>query len=150
MFRDYTRRMRELLRRNAWSRPVRLAMDYVEGHLHEPLGVAALAKKHGKPVYSIVGNMGVILRHPEYLHDVACFICNEKDVYEALVSGKLGGYGADVMENELAENKDEFVSPLFECDKFIVSPHAGAQTVDAAYDIGQFIIAKCKEALKLD
>ncbi len=78
------------------------------------------------------------------------FICNEKDVYEALVSGKLGGYGADVMENELAENKDEFVSPLFECDKFIVSPHAGAQTVDAAYDIGQFIIAKCKEALKLD
>ncbi len=77
------------------------------------------------------------------------FICNEKDVYEALQSGKLGGYGADVMENELAENKEEFVSPLFDCDKFIVSPHAGAQTVDAAYDIGQFIIAKCKEALKL-
>ena len=77
------------------------------------------------------------------------FICNEKDVYEALQSGKLGGYGADVMENELAENPSEFVSPLFDCDKFIVSPHAGAQTVDAAYDIGQFIIAKCKEALKL-
>ena len=36
-----------------------------------------LARKHGKPVYSIVGNMGVILKHPEYLHDVACFICNE-------------------------------------------------------------------------
>ncbi len=41
--------------------------------------VMALAKKHGKPVYSIVGNMGVILRHPEYLHDVACFICNEME-----------------------------------------------------------------------
>lgn len=39
----------------------------------------ALAKKHGKPVYSIVGNMGVILKHPEYLHDVACFICNEME-----------------------------------------------------------------------
>lgn len=76
-------------------------------------------------------------------------ICNEKDVYEALVSGKLGGYGADVMENELAENHDEFVSPLFDCEKFVVSPHAGAQTLDAAYDIGQFIIAKCKEAMKL-
>lgn len=76
-------------------------------------------------------------------------ICNEKDVYEALVSGKLGGYGADVMENELAENHDEFVSPLFNCEKFVVSPHAGAQTLDAAYDIGQFIIAKCKEAMKL-
>ena len=41
--------------------------------------VMALARKHGKPVYSIVGNMGVILRHPEYLHDVACFICNEME-----------------------------------------------------------------------
>lgn len=76
-------------------------------------------------------------------------ICNEQDVYEALVSGKLGGYGADVMENELAEDHDSFVSPLFDCDKFVVSPHAGAQTLDAAYDIGQFIIAKCKEAMKL-
>ena len=76
-------------------------------------------------------------------------ICNEKDVYDALVSGKLGGYGADVTENELAENKDEFVSPLFSLDNFIVSPHAGAQTQEAAYDIGQFIVNKCKEALKL-
>ena len=41
--------------------------------------VLALAKKHDKPVYSIVGNMGVILKHPEYLHDVACFICNEME-----------------------------------------------------------------------
>ena len=41
--------------------------------------VMALAKQHGKPVYSIVGNMGVILRHPEFLHDVACFICNEME-----------------------------------------------------------------------
>ena len=41
--------------------------------------VLELAKRHGKPVYSIVGNMGVILKHPEYLHDVACFICNEME-----------------------------------------------------------------------
>lgn len=41
--------------------------------------VLSLAKRHGKPVYSIVGNMGVILKHPEYLHDVACFICNEME-----------------------------------------------------------------------
>ena len=41
--------------------------------------VMELARKHGKPVYIIVGNMGVILRHPEYLHDVACFICNEME-----------------------------------------------------------------------
>ena len=76
-------------------------------------------------------------------------ICNEKDIYEALVSGKLGGYGADVMENELTDEGEVFVSPLFDCDKFVVSPHAGAQTVDAAYSIGQFIVGKCREALQL-
>ena len=80
------------------------------------------------------------------------YICNEHDVYEALVSGKLGGYGADVMENELDGDGDpnNFVSPLFDCENFVVSPHAGAQTVAAAYDIGQFIIGKCKAALNLE
>ncbi|MBQ3423783.1 MAG: carbohydrate kinase family protein [Clostridia bacterium] len=39
----------------------------------------ALAEKHGKPVYAIVGNMSVILRRREYLHRVACFICNEME-----------------------------------------------------------------------
>ncbi len=39
--------------------------------------VMRLAAEHDKPVYSVVGNMGVILRHPEYLRHVACFICNE-------------------------------------------------------------------------
>ena len=41
--------------------------------------VLETAKRYGKPVYSIVGNMDVVLQHPEYLHDVACFICNEME-----------------------------------------------------------------------
>ena len=80
-------------------------------------------------------------------------IVNEKDMYEALVAGKIGGYATDVMENEVAgDGLTEgagFDSPLFTCDNFIVSPHIGAQTVDAAYDIGQHIIAKVKGALDL-
>lgn len=80
-------------------------------------------------------------------------IVNEKDMYEALKAGKIGGYASDVMENELAGGGltagAGFDSPLFECDKFIVSPHVGAQTVDASRDIGQHIIAKVKEALAL-
>lgn len=80
-------------------------------------------------------------------------IVNEKDMYEALVAGKIGGYATDVMENEVAgDGLTEgagFDSPLFTCDNFIVSPHIGAQTVDAAYDIGQHIIGKVKEALAL-
>ena len=80
-------------------------------------------------------------------------IVNEKDMYEALTTGQLGGYATDVMENELADggltHGAGFDSPLFQCENFIVSPHIGAQTQDAAYLIGQDIIAKVKDALKL-
>ncbi len=75
-------------------------------------------------------------------------IVNEQDMYEALKAGKIGGYATDVMVDELSEGAD-FNSPLFECDNFIVSPHLGAQTVDASRDIGAHIIAKVKEALNL-
>ena len=80
-------------------------------------------------------------------------IVNEQDMYEALKAGKIGGYASDVMENELpAGGLTEgagFDSPLFECDNFIVTPHLGAQTVDASRDIGAHIIGKVKEALDL-
>ncbi len=76
-------------------------------------------------------------------------IVNEKDVYEALVNGKIGGYCTDVMEDEIKASgltdDNDFISPLFECDSFIVSPHLGAQSVDAAYDIAVYIWAKAKE-----
>ncbi|MEA4933226.1 MAG: D-2-hydroxyacid dehydrogenase [Lawsonibacter sp.] len=80
-------------------------------------------------------------------------IVNEQDMYEALKAGKIGGFASDVMENELAAGgltEDAgFDSPLFECDNFIVTPHLGAQTVDAARDIGAHIIQKVKETLNL-
>lgn len=80
-------------------------------------------------------------------------IVNEKDMYEALKAGKIGGYATDVMANELAggglTEDAGFDSPLFECDNFIVSPHLGAQTVDAARNIGAHIIGKVKGALGL-
>lgn len=80
-------------------------------------------------------------------------IVNEKDMYEALQAGKIGGYATDVMENELAggglTGDAGFDSPLFQCDNFIVTPHLGAQTTDASRDIGIFITGKVKEALKL-
>ncbi len=80
-------------------------------------------------------------------------IVNEDDVYEALKNGKLGGYGTDVMVNELAggglTEDAGFDSPLFGLDNFIVSPHIGAQSVDASRDIGAYIIGKVKEALAI-
>ena len=52
----------------------------------------------------------------------------------ALKSGKIGGYASDVMEEELVDEglDTKFHSPLIECDNFIISPHLGAQTVDAS------------------
>ena len=80
-------------------------------------------------------------------------IVNEKDMYEALKAGKIGGYATDVMENELAggglTGDDSFASPLFDLDNFLVSPHIGAQSVDASRDIGYFITDKVKGALNL-
>ena len=80
-------------------------------------------------------------------------IVNEKDMYEALVAGKIGGYATDVMENEVAGDgltaDATFDSPLFSLPNFIVTPHLGAQSVDASIDIGKHIIAKVKEALEI-
>ena len=36
-----------------------------------------LAERYQKKVYSIVGNMSIIMKHPEYLQKTDCFICNE-------------------------------------------------------------------------
>ena len=38
-----------------------------------------LAEKYDKPIYGLVGNMGVLLRHTEYLRKTTCFICNEME-----------------------------------------------------------------------
>ena len=80
-------------------------------------------------------------------------IVNEQDMYEALKAGKIGGYASDVLENELAAGGltegASFDSPLFECENFIVTPHLGAQSVDASRDIAELIISKVKGALNL-
>ena len=81
-------------------------------------------------------------------------IVNEQDMYEALKEGRIGGYAADVLENELAGSgltgNDEFVNPLFECDNFIITPHLGAQSEDAARDVGIYITGKVKDMLGLN
>ena len=71
----------------------------------------------------------------------------EQDMYAALISGQLGGYAADVMEQELEGQRASMSSPLIGCDRFIVSPHSGGQTKDAVYKLSRFIFDKCDEAL---
>ena len=54
--------------------PAVLEID-MSAHIAE--SVLRAARKLKKPVFAIVGNMEVILAHPEYLRDVSCFFCNE-------------------------------------------------------------------------
>ncbi len=70
-------------------------------------------------------------------------IVDEKDLYEAIKSGKVKGAALDVFETEPPKD-----SPLFELDNVIGTPHLGASTLEAqtnvAVAVAQQIIAFLK------
>ena len=54
-------------------------------------------------------------------------LVNEADVAEACLSGKLGGYGADVLEHEpMCSNH-----PFQQIDNIIITPHIGSRTSES-------------------
>lgn len=57
-------------------------------------------------------------------------IINEKDLYEAIKSGKVAGAALDVFEQEPPED-----NPLFELDEVICTPHLGASTDEAQENV---------------
>jgi D-3-phosphoglycerate dehydrogenase len=57
-------------------------------------------------------------------------IINEKDLYEALVEGKVAGAALDVVEKEPAEN-----NPLLTLDNVVSTPHLGASTKEAQENV---------------
>ena len=59
--------------------------------------VLSLAEKHGKKVYAIVGNMSVILSHPEFLRRTDCFICNEIEAGRLFASEAVPFFSPELM-----------------------------------------------------
>lgn len=57
-------------------------------------------------------------------------IINEKDLYEALVGGKVAGAALDVFEKEPPEN-----NPLLKLNNVIATPHLGASTKEAQENV---------------
>ena len=57
-------------------------------------------------------------------------IINEKDLYDALVEGKVSGAALDVFEKEPPEN-----NPLITLDNVISTPHLGASTKEAQENV---------------
>lgn len=76
-------------------------------------------------------------------------IVDETAAYRALQSGRLGGFGSDVLSDELAGGglgeEARLTSPLYEFPNFIVTPHIGGGTHDAYDAIAGLILQRVAE-----
>jgi len=70
-------------------------------------------------------------------------IMNEAALLKGLQSGKLGGVGLDVHEKEPC-----FGNPLFDFNNIVVTPHLGADTVEAQQNVGITVAQQVINALK--
>lgn len=79
-------------------------------------------------------------------------LINEKALYDAIKSGQVAGAGIDVLEPEPSYDKapqdQTYKHPLLELDKVIITPHLGASTEEANYNVGTTISKLVAEALK--
>ncbi len=64
---------------------------------------------------------------------------NEADLYDALVSGKVGGAGLDVYTEEPPQS--EVLRKLVELPQVIATPHLGAATDEAKARVGEEVVA---------
>lgn len=70
-------------------------------------------------------------------------IINEKSLLKAIKEGKVAGAALDVFENEPPVD-----SELLDCDKIIVTPHIGASTKEAQFNVAVIIADQVIKALK--
>ena len=70
-------------------------------------------------------------------------VVNEKDLVEALKSGKVGGAGIDVYEKEPTDNKE-----LLALDNVVLTPHLGASAREGQLRVAVEICEKVVNALK--
>ncbi|MFH1102873.1 MAG: phosphoglycerate dehydrogenase [Pseudomonadota bacterium] len=70
-------------------------------------------------------------------------IVDEKDLYDAIKSGKVAGAALDVFETEPPGK-----SPLLELDKVIGTPHLGASTLEAQTNVAVDVVRQIIDFLK--
>ena len=64
-------------------------------------------------------------------------------------SGKIAGAAVDVYPEEPEKNGNEFHSPLLGLPNTILTPHIGGSTLEAQFDIGQFVAHKIADYWRL-
>ena len=74
--------------------------------------VLRLAEKYRRPVYVVVGNMGVITQHPEYLRSVSCFICNEIEAGRLLERDMTGLTPEETLSLLIEESRQRGISAM--------------------------------------
>jgi D-3-phosphoglycerate dehydrogenase / 2-oxoglutarate reductase len=79
-------------------------------------------------------------------------LINEKALYNAIKSGHVAGAGIDVLDPEPGYDKkpeeQTYKNPLLELDNVIITPHLGASTEEANYNVGTAITKLVGDALK--
>jgi D-3-phosphoglycerate dehydrogenase len=77
---------------------------------------------------------------------------NEKALYDAIKSGHVAGAGIDVLDPEPGYDKppeeQTYKNPLLELDNVVITPHLGASTEEANYNVGTAITKLVADALK--
>ena len=67
-------------------------------------------------------------------------LVNEKDLYDALVSGQVAAAAIDVFDTEPNYDKkpeeQNYENPLLTLDNVVATPHLGASTVEANHNVG--------------
>jgi len=70
-------------------------------------------------------------------------LVNEKALYNAIKEGIVAGAGIDVLDPEPSYDKkpeeQTYTNPLLELDNVIITPHLGASTMEANYNVGTAI-----------
>ncbi len=78
-------------------------------------------------------------------------LVDEKALYDGLVSGKVAAAGLDVLNPEPNYNKSpeeqDYFNPLLTLDNCIVTPHLGASTKEANYNVGTAVAELVAKAL---
>ena len=100
--------------------------DYLSLHLPLTDGTRSIIRKH------VIDKMkdGVYI-----INTARGALVVEEDIVEALKSGKVAGYAADVFENEPPEG-----SPLLTAPNVLLTPHIGASTKENLLRIGDAIV----------
>jgi len=79
-------------------------------------------------------------------------LINEKALYEALKDGQVAAAGIDVLDPEPGYDKkpedQDYYNPLLEFDNVIVTPHLGASTEEANYNVGTAVTKLVSDSLK--